>query len=72
MLAMLRTRKNIELTHKLAWWQNPVLLTGVIVGTYILGVVFLFIMNKDTAEVSMEAVRMGGRIMEQASGQVVG
>lgn len=67
-----RTRKNIELTHEPKWWNNPVVLTGLVMGTFIIGVVFLFIMNKNTAEIALEAVRMGGRIMEMASGQVVG
>jgi len=66
-----RTRKNIELTHEPKWWANPVLLTGLVMGTFIIGVIFLFIMNKNTAEIALEAVRMGGRIMETAAGQVV-
>jgi hypothetical protein len=66
-----QTRRNIELAHKKKWFENPILMTGMVMGVFIIGVVFLFIMNKNTAEIALEAVRMGGKIMETAAGQVV-
>ncbi len=66
-----RTRKNIELSSKLKWWENPQVLAFGMMGIFLIGVLFLFMMNRSSAEIAMEAVRMGGRVMEQASGQVI-
>jgi len=67
-----RSRKNIELSTKVKWWQSPMILTGAIMGVFLIGCLFLFLMNKSTAEIALEAVRMGGTIMQNAAGQVLG
>ena len=66
-----RVRRNAELNLKMKWWQNPQIIAIGMMSIFLIGVLFLYLMNKSTAEVAMQAVNLGGRIIEAATGQVI-
>ena len=60
------SRRNAELSTKLKWYQNPVIMGFAMLGVWMISIIFIYIMHKSVVEEMARVIDIGTQVLKGA------